>query len=143
MIIADRGYLKRKKTGADVLIAGIKRMKWTIEFWQGMPKDEIWINDPNGILRVINIGSANWGINMSKKKIKKTEAVARWEGFMLKIQHETVLLCNCVQKGLMNEGMIMIKVTKDEDGKAVVDVGLAVPDEIADKIDAEREANKH
>ncbi len=51
-----------KQTNKAVPIAGIpivrnKRMNWTIEFWQGMPKDEIWINDPNGILRVINIGS--------------------------------------------------------------------------------------
>ena len=61
---------------------------------------------------------------------------------MFQIQQETVLMCDCVQRGIMDEGMIMIKISKDADGNAVVDVGQAVPDEVADKLSEMRESRK-
>ena len=78
----------------------------------------------------------------AKKKIKKRKPLDKWECFMFQIQQEAVLMCDCVQKGIMDEGMIMIKISKDADGNAVIDVGHAIPDEVAEKLSEMREARK-
>lgn len=74
---------------------------------------------------------------------EETKAMDKWDGLMEQIQQEAILLCDCIQKGLLDAGMLMIKITKDDEGRAVVDVGLAVPDGIAEKIDEEREKRKN
>lgn len=73
----------------------------------------------------------------------KTRSTDKWDGLMVQISQEAMLLCDCVQKGIMDEGMIMIKVTKDEDGNAVVTVGLAVPDDVSKKIEEERKSKQN
>ena len=78
---------------------------------------------------------------MSRKKIKQ-KPMKKWEEFMFQIQQETVLICDCVQKGIMDEGMITIRISKDADGSAVIDVGQAIPDDAVDKLSEMRESRK-
>ena len=73
---------------------------------------------------------------------KETKATKTWDGLMLQVQQETVLLCDCVQKGLIDNGMVMIQVTRDDDGNAFVAIGSAIPDEAIEKVDNERQARK-
>jgi hypothetical protein len=74
---------------------------------------------------------------------EETKMMDKWDGLMEQIQHETLLICDCVQKGMLDEGMIMIKIAKDDEGRAIIDVGLAVHDDMAKKIAEEREKRKN